>query len=309
MDFKKTFSKHLLLISLSGLLVMSTFLLTLIKPKTVYVEKQLNNANTEISIIPLLKDIDNYPLLTAQSVFAIDLDTSVVLYQKNPDQRVYPASTTKMVTALVALENYELDQILNTGFFISKGSSMGLEWNENISFEDLLYGLLIHSGNDAAEVLALNHEGGREGFINSMNEFAKRAYATNSNFQNPSGLDQENHYSTARDLVRIASVAMQNEVFSEIVATEEWVAENSDGTIKHYLSNRNELLGKVEGVLGVKTGFTQGARENLVTMTERDGHKIIIALLGSQDRFAESEKLIEWIFDSYEWSSVLTPKN
>jgi D-alanyl-D-alanine carboxypeptidase len=120
-------------------------------------------------------------------------------------------------------------------------------------------------------------------------------------------LDENGHYSTAKDLVRVAEVAMKNPRFAEIVGTKEIVAKSVDGKNLHKLVNINALLGNVEGVLGVKTGWTENARENLVTYLERDNHKIMIALLGSQDRFGETKEIIDWIFRNYQWREVKLP--
>lgn len=170
-----------------------------------------------------------------------------------------------------------------------------------------MYGLLIHSGNDAAEVIALNYEGGREAFIEAMNEKAKTLNAHSTSFKNPSGLDELDQYTTARDLVNISQVAMKNPSFAKVVATQEHNVESVDGKLAYHLTNRNELLGKVEGVLGVKTGWTENARENLVTYVERDGKRVMLSILGSQDRFGETEELVEWIFSNYKWVDLNSP--
>lgn len=247
---------------------------------------------------------DNFPVLSAQGVFAFDLDSSVVLYEKNPDQKLLPASTTKMITALVSLDEYNLDQVVSAGHVRVEGQKMGLEWNEKMKVRDLLYGLLIHSGNDAAEVLAMDVPGGRDAFVAQMNAKAKELHADNTHFENPSGLDAPTQRTTAHDLAKIASYALKNPVFANYVSTIKYTAKSADGKITHYLTNRNELLGKVDGVLGVKTGWTEAARENLVTYIDRDNHRVVIALLGSQDRFGESKDLIEWIYKNYQWEDV-----
>lgn len=237
-----------------------------------------------------------FPIITAQGVYAYDLDSREVLYEKDADRLLLPASTTKIVTALVALDNYDLGEVINTGQFGASGSSMGLTWNEQIVVRELMYGLLIHSGNDAAEVLAASHSGGREAFIDEMNEKAKALGAYNTHFVNPSGLDEAGQITTARDLAKIAEAAMGVFEFAKIVGTEKYTARDVTGATLHYLTNRNELLGEVPGVMGVKTGWTEGARENLVTLVERDGKRVMIVLLGSQDRFGETKELIEWIY-------------
>lgn len=284
---------------LSAPVIASTFLLSQKSP-SLYVAKTADANNVEVvSKTPTPQDVGDFPVITAQGVYAYELGEGIVLYEKDADGLLLPASTTKIVTALVALDNYNLDKVINTGELYVGGSRMGLSWHESISVRDLLYGLLIHSGNDAAEVLARSFSGGREEFINAMNKKARELGSTSTNFVNPSGLDGEGQKTTARDLALIAVYAMQNPEFAKIVATESYVARDVSGTTVHYLKNKNELLGKTPGVLGVKTGWTESARENLVTYVERNGRRVIIAVLGSQDRFGETEELIEWIFGPY----------
>ena len=258
--------------------------------------------------IPELSDSSNFPILSAQAALAVDIDSGISLYEKNPNTPLLPASTTKIITALVAMDNYSLETNLTVGKFWVEGQKMGLREGEKIRVDDLLQGLLIFSANDAAEVLALNYPGGRSAFIDAMNEKARTLSLENSNFKNPTGLDGNGHSSTARDLVRVSEVAMRNKKFAQIVATKEKSVTSVDGKIAHKLINLNELVGKVEGVLGVKTGWTEVARENLVTYIERDGHRVMIALLGSQDRFGETEELISWIFENYKWQEVSLPQ-
>lgn len=297
---KKIQIKALVFGVVSILFLVSLVALTLSKPP-LYIAK---TSKYSVSLLPVLKPSSNFPVLSAQGVFAYDLDSGVVLYEKNPDEPLLPASTTKIMTAIVAMEHYAQDDILNTGTFSAKGSKMGLYWNENISVRDLLYGLLVYSGNDAAEVLAANYPGGREAFISEMNKKTRELFAFNTSFVNPSGLDELGQITTAKDLSRIASRAMLKPEFASIVGTREYVARSSDGVFLHKLENRNLLLGEVPGVLGVKTGWTEGARENLVTYIQRDNRKIMVTVLGSQDRFGESKQLIEWIFNNYVWTDV-----
>lgn len=254
---------------------------------------------------PVLKNqTASFPVISAQAVLAVDLDSGKTLYEKNPDLALLPASTTKIVTALVAMDYYPDDAILVVDGIRVEGQKMGLVSGEKIKAKDLLNGLLIYSANDAAEVLAANYPGGRGAFIAAMNLKAKQLNLTSTNFTNPSGLETANHFSTARDLVRVSKHAMKNRAFAEVVATKESLVKSADGRISHRLANINELIGKVDGVLGVKTGWTENARENLVTYVERDGRRIMIALLASQDRFGETEELIEWIFENYDWEEV-----
>ena len=254
---------------------------------------------------PILKETStSFPVLSALGVLAIDVDSQVPLFEKNADSRLLPASTTKIMTALVSLEHYNLNDELAVGRVNVEGQKMGLVVGEVIKFEDLLYGLLIYSANDAAEVLAQNYPGGREAFIKDMNEKALSLHLSQTHFINPSGLDGGEHFSSARDLVTLSESAMKNGIFAKVVSTRSFEAKSVDGKIRHRLTNINELIGKVDGVLGVKTGWTENARENLVTYIERDNKKVMIALMGSQDRFGETEELINWIFQNYEWQKV-----
>lgn len=263
-------------------------------------EKKISHVNP----LPVLADSATFPVVSAQGVIVYDLDSSVTLYEKNPDAPLLPASTTKIITALVAMDYYPKDLVLEVGKVNVVGQKMGLVEGEKITVNDLLYGLLVYSANDAAEVLAENYPGGRDLFIGDMNLKARELSMLNTNFENPVGLDGEKHYSTARDMVRLSEFAMRNPYFAQIVGTKETVVYSVDKRFVHRLKNINELLGKVEGVMGVKTGWTENARENLVTYVKRGDKTILLAVLGSQDRFGETEELINWTFGNYEWINV-----
>lgn len=259
---------------------------------------------TSVNPLPVLAESATFPILSAQGAIVFDLDSSSTLYEKNPDAALLPASTTKIMTALVAMGYYPKDLVLEVGELKIEGQKMGLVTGEKIKVEDLLYGLLVFSANDAAEVLAQNYPGGRELFINSMNLKARELYMLNTNFENPTGLDGVTHRSTARDMIRLADFAMKSADFAQIVNTREKTVYSVDNKIVHRLKNINELLEKVEGVTGVKTGWTENARENLVTYVKRGDKTLLIAILGSQDRFGETEELIEWTFGNYSWVNV-----
>jgi D-alanyl-D-alanine carboxypeptidase len=257
--------------------------------------------------LPVLGSNSTFPIISAQGALAVDLDSGINLYEKNPDVKLLPASTTKIVTALIALDSYPLDQIITVGKIKVDGQKMGLFQGERITVENLLYGLLVFSANDAAEALANSYPGGYEEFVAAMNIKAKDLSMINSNFQNPVGLDGASQITTAKDLIRVSEVAMRNPIFAKIVGTKTVSFSDVTGKIAYKLKNINELLGDVPGVMGVKTGWTENARENLVTYIERDGHKIMIAVLGSQDRFGETKELINWIYANYKWEEVKLP--
>ncbi|MBI3443422.1 D-alanyl-D-alanine carboxypeptidase [Candidatus Woesebacteria bacterium] len=267
-------------------------------------QDSIQEETTAFTPLPVIREKANFPVLSAQSALAVDLTSGKTLYEKAADTPLLPASTTKIVTALVAMDYYPLDSILKVNGINVDGQKMKLIEGEEITISDLLHGLLMYSANDAAEVLAQNFPGGRDFFIFAMNLKAHQLGMKNSYFINPSGLDGDYQATTARDLVRASTMAMKNPTFAQIVATENKVVKSVDGKIVHKLANINKLLKDVEGVLGVKTGWTENARENLVTYLERNGRHIIIALLGSQDRFGETKELINWIFENYEWQDT-----
>lgn len=264
----------------------------------------VKNGDKVFAPVPIAKESSSFPVISAQAALAVDLSSGISLYEKNPDTTLLPASTTKIITALVALDSYPLEAVLKVGKIKIDGQKMGLVFGEEMKMEDLLYGLLVFSANDAAEVLAQDYPGGYDVFVDAMNAKAKELSLENTKFYNPSGVDGNGHVTTARDLIRVSEVAMRNPEFAKIVGTKEITVTSIDGKIKHRLTNINLLLGKVPGVIGVKTGWTENARENLVTYLERDDKKVMIALLGSQDRFGETKELIDWIFANYEWKEV-----
>ncbi len=244
------------------------------------------------------------PYLSAQSVDAIDLASMVPLYQLNPNERLHPASITKLMTALVALDYYQLNQVLTVqrlGTPEVGESEMGLAIGDRISVEGLLYGLLVPSGNDAAYTLADNYPGGIENFIYSMNKKAENLHMDDTHFANPSGLDDPNHYTTAHDLALLTVQALKNPLINRIVDTAGITESDATGQKKFELRNVNQFLGYLYGADGVKTGFTDQAGQCLVSSTTRNGHRVIVVLLDSQDRFGDSGRLIEWIFRNFQW--------
>lgn len=242
--------------------------------------------------------------LNSTVAFAMDLDSEVVLYAKNETLAMLPASTVKIMTALVSVDVFSPDLVVEVKNPFITGQKMGLQVGEKITVENLLNGLLIYSANDAAEVLAQSYPGGRDAFIELMNQKAKDMGLVNTHFTNSSGVDQSNQYTTARDMAYLGFGAIKDSRLSKIVSTKEKTIKSVDDTISHHLLSTNLLLGEVPGVLGIKTGWTEYARENLVTYITRDGHRVIIAILGSQDRFGETKKIIDWVFSSYAWEPI-----
>lgn len=252
------------------------------------------------------------PFLTARSVLVVDLDSQVVLFSKSPSARFLPASTVKMMTALVAFDQYQLNQVLTVKTVEERGQTIGLKQGERLTVRALLYALLVSSANDAAEVLAQNYPGGRAAFLVAMNQKAKFLNLTGSYFASPSGLDYDKNnkllpsfsYSSPWDLARLAAELMKNPVLAKMVTTREILITDVRGEIVHPLLTINQLLGEVRGLKGVKTGWTEEAGECLVSLVERDGRRVILVVLGSLDRFGETARLAEWVFANFEWQTI-----
>lgn len=257
---------------------------------------------TQLTKYPVADKNNKAPTISARSAVVVDVNSASVLYEKNPDEKLLPASTTKIMTALVALRHFSLEDILKVKQASRAiGHTMNLKEGERMRMHDLLFGLLLESGNDAAYTLAENFPGGYKAFVKEMNQLAGKFNMENSQFSNVSGLEQVGHYTTVKDLARLSAVAMKNPVFSEIVSTKEKAVTNAEKTRIYNLTNRNELLGIVAGMRGVKTGWTEQAGECLVTDTLRDGNEIIVVVLKSSDRFGESQKLIGWAYQAHTW--------
>ncbi|MBI2405549.1 D-alanyl-D-alanine carboxypeptidase [Candidatus Microgenomates bacterium] len=244
--------------------------------------------------------------LTARSVFVFDPRSSVVLFEKNADVPLPPVSTTKMVTAMLVLENVPLLQVVEVPSFTVEPQLMKLVPGEHITARDLLYGVLVWSANDAAEVVASAFPGGREVFIKKMNQITQELSMKNTHFTNPTGLPEQGHLSTTHDLAKFAAFAMKNPEFATIVKTQEITVQSIDGEIVHKLTNLNELLRTVPGVIGIKTGWSEESGGALVTFIERGGNPLITVVLGSADRFGDTRKLIEWAYGTHTWDISLT---
>lgn len=243
------------------------------------------------------------PYVTAESAVVVDLESGVPLYEINPNARLYPASITKLMTALVALDYYSSQQILAVKRLAPEKdeADMGLAVGDQLSLHGLLYGLLVPSGNDAAYTIADNYPGGIENFIYSMNKKAEQLNMKDTHFENPSGFDNDNHYSTARDITILASQALKNPLIDKIVATYGITLSDTTGKKTYYLKNVNQFLSYIYGADGVKTGLTDLAGQCLVSSVSRNGHRIVTTILKSQDRFGDSGKLVEWVFRNYQW--------
>jgi D-alanyl-D-alanine carboxypeptidase len=241
--------------------------------------------------------------LSATAVYALDLSSNTVLYEKNSQTSLYPASTSKMMTALVAVDSFALNQTLQAHNEATvSGNKLGIKEGQLLTVRDLLASMLIFSANDSAYVLANNDQLGFNNFIQKMNNKALELGLSQTHFANPAGLDEEEQKTTARDLTIIAKELLRNKQLRELVATPHQRIEGSDWSYDLY--NSNQLIGQIQGVMGVKTGTTDLAGEVLVAFLEKDGHQILLTLMGSQDRYQDASKLITWIFNNYEWKTL-----
>lgn len=235
--------------------------------------------------------------LTAKSVLVYDLTSNKVIFEKNAKERMPMASLTKIMTAIIAMENRrDDDRYIVNGDDLVGENSMGLVSGERLSQEELLYGLLLPSGNDAAETLASNYEdGGRKAFVKAMNDKAKALGLTDTNFTNPSGLQGDgDQYTTAYDLLVVTRYALEKfPIFRRIVSTAEYQIEETSGHNAHYLVNETNLLTTYPGVAGVKTGYTPEAGLCLVTYLDYEGHKVVGIILNSENRRGEMKELLD----------------
>lgn len=271
-------------------------------PLTRITEKIDTQNSTNLNPYPVsVANSQSAPDTSAEAATVIDNKTGVVLLEKNPDLRHLPASTTKLATALVVLENCLPQTVVKVGYVEGEGTKMGLATGDQLTVESLLYGLLVPSGNDAAFALANSCAPSYSQFISQMNKKAKDLGMTNTHFQNPAGFDSPMQYSTAHDLTKLSRAAVANPLISKIVATRSIVVSDVTSTKTYYLENVNKLLGVVPGVEGVKTGQTEGSLENLVAKVTRDGNTVITVVLGSGDRFGETTSLIDWAFKNHTW--------
>lgn len=261
-----------------------------------------NTAHAEIQ--------NDIPSTSARAMVLMEKTTGRVLAQKNADEQLSIASTTKIVTALTVLnycEDIKRVVTIDKKSVGIEGTSIYLREGEKLTIEDLLHGLMLRSGNDSAVALAYAVGGSIDGFCKMMNETAKNCGATGCNFTNPHGLEQEGHHCSARDLANISRFAMQNKEFARIVGTKQYRIAASDDIIGRMFQNKNKLLTHLDGADGVKTGFTKKAGRCLVSSCTRDGMTLICVVLNCGPMWEESERLLEYGFKSYSMKELLQP--
>lgn len=255
---------------------------------------ELNYENSEDTI----EEVE----ITSRIGLIFDRASGKIIYEKNGDKQTPMASTTKIMTAIVVIENSNLNDIVTIDSKAASigGSRLGLKKNDKVKVIDLLYGLMLRSGNDAALALASYVGGSVEGFAEMMNNKAQELDLTNTHFIVPHGLDNDGHYTTAYELAKITDYALENETFKTIVSTKS-ITISINNTSKT-INNTNKLLGSVSGVYGVKTGFTNGAGRCLVTAYKTGDMDVIIVIIGADTnniRISDTKKLIEYVKNNF----------
>lgn len=250
---------------------------------------------------------DRPPEVMAKAALLMDATTGQVIYAKNPHERRAQASTTKIMTALVTLEKGRLSDIVTAGPNVNTVEPViiGLEPGDQLTVEQVLYGMLLNSGNDAAVALAEHIGGSIPEFADMMNAKAAELGMKDTHFVNPHGLDEEGHYSSAYDLAILAKAALENPVFEKIVSTKEYRIE---GPVRWVFTNTNRLLSDMPTADGVKTGFTDAAGRCLVSSATQRGRRAIGVVLFDENMYEDSAALLNYLFDNYDWMT-LDPSN
>lgn len=269
-------------------------------------EDFLEDDNIDESVSVFNESLDE-PSINSRVGVIYDRKSGRVIWEKNSNKRVAMASTTKIMTCIIVLENANLNDevIVSSKAGGTGGSRLGLKKGDKITVNDLLYGLMLRSGNDSAVALAEHVGGDKEGFAKLMNSKAKELGLKDTHFVTPHGLDDPEHYTTGYELAKIADYALKNDKFAKIVNTKECTI-NINGYAKA-INNTNELLGYLQGVNGVKTGFTNNAGRCLVTSVNRNNFEIITVILGADTkkiRTADSIKLIEYTYKNYNYINI-----
>ena len=278
------------------------FLLILFNFSTVCADDVDNEVNFEDTIEVTASNVSELPKTNSRRYIVYDRISKSMIIGKNEDVKSAMASTTKIMTTIVILEKADLNEKVTVSAKAggTGGSRLGLKRGDKASVRDLLYGLMLRSGNDAAVALAEHVGGSVKGFAELMNEKAIELGLTNTHFVTPHGLDDANHYTTALELAKLTDYAMDNETFAKIVGTKSTTIYINNQS--RQINNTNELLGVLNGVVGVKTGFTNNAGRCLVTETKRNNMDIITIVLGAdtkKDRTKDSTNLIEYTFSKY----------
>lgn len=258
----------------------------------------------QVSPLPVKREGFISPVIEARSSIAMDVNTGEVLYEKNANAQRQIASITKLMTAIIILEENDFSDVVTISkeASVADGSQMFLHTGEKITVQNLMYGLIIQSANDAAEALAQFNAGSIDKFVEKMNTKARELGLINTHFQNPVGYDSKSNYSSALDVARLARYIYQKDFVQRAATIKELDIQSTDKAFTHSLKTTNELLDSYLKIKGLKTGRTDMAGLCNVSIAENDNNnEIITVVLGSPDRFRESKVLIDWTFRAYIW--------
>jgi D-alanyl-D-alanine carboxypeptidase (penicillin-binding protein 5/6) len=249
------------------------------------------------------------PEIAGEAGILIDVKTGMVLFEKNPHKKLYPASITKVMTAILVLENSELDEIVTSGSNpqLVDGTRIYLEKGEELTVRQLLYAIMLRSANDAAVALAEYISGSVSDFVVLMNQKAKELGCTNTNFTNPHGLTDENHYTTAYDMAIIARYALKYREFRDIITTKSYKIPWANNEYDRLLTNGNKLLDRYEGADGVKTGYTSAAGQTIIASATRGGHQLLTVVLKTQGTaiWDDPVRLLDYGFSNFKLKNMI----
>lgn len=261
-----------------------------------------------IAPIPVLNNPEETPVeISASAALVLDLKSGSTLFEKGASARYAPASTTKLLTALVVRQHFPLDQVITVPSYLwSNTGTLGLVTGREYTVHDLLKAMLITSANDVAQLFAVSYPGGDDAFVAAMNRLAQDSGLSDSMFSNPAGFDIGDQYSTARDLAKLSKLVFEDQVLKEILGTKKAMIADVSSLHPAELVSTHKLLLVDDSVLGGKTGTTERAGEVLITMYQKNERPIVIVVLGSLDRYIDTNLLTEWIYKNYTWIEPTT---
>jgi len=277
-----------------------TFSFWSIYPKNNFIIKNSQLLETKTPPTPVVKLVSK-PALSAQNYILVDVDTNKILLSQNIDQQIFPASTTKLATALTALNLYPLDEVVTINQKYNIGKVMNLKLNEKITVKSLVSALLVYSANDSAFSLANHYQSGISGFVDQMNLLMSKYNLNNTHFTNVDGIHNNNHYSTVYDLSQLGRLSIKNPIVSNVVKTKELLVSDVSNQIHHPLVSTNELLDVVPEIKGLKTGWTPEAKGCFIGLIDINGHQVISVVSQSDDRFQDTKILVDWTNQNVFW--------
>lgn len=289
------------LLLILNLFWLPTFSYWSIYPKNNFIIKNNKLLETKIPSVPIIKLVSK-PTLSALNYILVDVDTNKILLSQNINNKIFPASTTKLATALTALNLYPLDEVITINQEYTTGKVMELKINEKITVKSLVSALLVFSANDSAFSLANHYRTGIPGFVEQMNLLMSKYNLKNTHFTNVDGIHDDNHYSTIYDLSQLGRLSIKSSIVADVVKTKELTVSDVTNQIQHPLVSTNELLGIVSEIKGLKTGWTPEAKGCFIGLIEINGHQVISVVSQSDDRFEDTKILVNWLKKNVFWN-------